>query len=105
MSSSFALKYEASRVSKYVLLQPGNPNYKGLNKSYAHPRGINFNDNDLCDEIHIHLIIDVSVYCKIKMREPKIGQLMQPIVEQTKLGWVVMSPGEEIKKISYLTQS
>ena len=106
LTSSFVLECEASKVDKDVLLQLKNPNYNRLKESYPHLRGINFNDSDLRDEIPIHLIIGVDVYCKIKMKkEPRIGQPGQPIAEQTKLGWVVMSPGEEIEKVSYLTQS
>ena len=38
-------------------------------------------------------------------KEPRIGQPCQPIAEMTRLGWVVMSPGEEVDKRSYLTHS
>ena len=106
LNSTFKVTSEANKVQKDTLLHLDNPHYSHLKETYDHLRRITFNPDDLREEIPVHLIIGVDVYCQIKMKkEPKLGQPRQPIAEMTKLGWVVMSPGEEVDKRSYLTHS
>lgn len=52
------------------------------------------------------MILGVDVFCRIKeKREPRIGKPGQPVAEFTKIGWVLMSSGEEVDKQSFLTQT
>ena len=47
-------------------------------------------------ELPVHVILRAGDYTKIKTQErARIGQPGEPIAELTKLGWVVISPGQE----------
>ena len=106
LNTRFSTTCEVSKVQKDVLLMIPNPNYKMMQETFHHLRGINFNDEIDKDELQVHMIIGVDVYCKIKVKkEPRIKEPGQPVAELTKFGWVLMSPGEEINKQTFLTQS
>ena len=47
-------------------------------------------------ELPVHVILGISDYTKIKTQErPRVGLPWQPIVELTKFGCVIVSPGQE----------
>ena len=47
-------------------------------------------------ELPVHVILGVNNYIKMKTQEwPRVGLPGEPIAELTKLGWVILSPGEE----------
>ena len=74
-----------------------------LQETFDHLRGIRFYDNLPKDELEVHLVIKVDVYCNIKeKKEPRIRRPGQPVAELTRFGWVAMSPDEEIYKQSFL---
>ena len=104
---NFSISCEVSKVKKDILLiKIPNPKYRRLQETFDRLRGIRFDDNLPKDELKVHLVIGVDVYCNIKeKKEPRIGRPGQPVAELTKFGWVVMFPGEEIDKQSFLTQS
>ena len=51
------------------------------------------NDMGVRNELPAHLIL--SAFCKMMTERPKVGKLREPIAENTKLGWIIMSPGCE----------
>ena len=56
------------------------------------------NDTDPKVELPNHLILGAREYTRIKVQEmPRVGQPGEPIAELTRLGWVLMSPGEEVE--------
>ena len=92
----FALKIESNKVEKEVLLEIPNPNYSEMQKTYAHLKDIVITDHDTKKDLPVHVILGAGDYTKIKTQErARVGQPGEPIAELTKLGWVVISPGQE----------
>ena len=61
------------------------------------------NERDTKPELPIYVILGVNDYVKIKMQKyPRVGKINEPIAEQTKMGWVIMSPGSESDLVSSL---
>lgn len=61
----------------------------------THLRGIRIDDNDQKENLPIHVILGASEYALIKTQTlARVGVLGQPIAEKTKVGWVIMSPGQ-----------
>ena len=53
-------------------------------------------DTDTKNLLPIHIILGARDFTKIKMEIcPRVGQIGEPFAEQTKMGWVVVSPGRE----------
>ena len=72
-------------------------------ETYDHLKGIKMNERDTKPELPIHVILGASDYVKIKMQKcPRVGKINEPIAEQTKMGWVIMSPDEESDLVSSL---
>ena len=73
-----------------------NPNYSEIQKKYAHLSDIIITDQDTRKDPPVHLILGAGDYTKIKTQErARVGQSGEPIAELTRLGWVVISPGQE----------
>ena len=72
-------------------------------ETYGHLKGIKMNETDTKPELPMHVILWTSDYVKIKMQKcPRVGKINEPIAEQTKVGWVIMSSGREIDFVSSL---
>ena len=72
-------------------------------ETYDHLKGIKMNERDAKTELPVHVILGASDYVKIKMQKcPRVGKINEPIAEQTKMGWVIMSPDEESDLVSSL---
>jgi hypothetical protein len=64
-------------------------------------------DNDSKPLLPAHLILGASVYAAIKIAEPpRVGLPRELVVEKTRFGWTMMSPGKEFDHSKMLlTQS
>ena len=72
-------------------------------ETYGHLKGIQMNERDIKPELPIHVILGASDYVKIKMPKfPRVGKINEPIAEQTKVGWIIMSSGRESNLVSSL---
>ena len=59
-------------------------------------KDLTINDTDTKKELPVHVLLEAGDYTKIKTQEmARVGQPGEPIAELTKLGWVVISPGQE----------
>ena len=96
INQEFKIGIEINKSEKGVLLELPNPNYPEIQKSYNHLKDITINDSDTKKELPVHVILGAGDYTKIKTQErARVGQPGEPIAELTKLGWVVISPGQE----------
>ena len=97
VSGDFQFKAEVNKVEREILLSLPNPNFESVLR-HQHLRDIKMNDTDMKAELPIHLILGASEYTRIKVQEmPRVGQPGEPVVELTRLGRVLMSPGKEVE--------
>ena len=93
MITSLNFKAEINKLEKNVFLELPNPKYQNLQNSYQHLKDIKVNDHDTKLELPVHVILGASNYTRIRTQErPRVGLPGEPIVELTKLGWVILSP-------------
>ena len=65
-------------------------------ETYDPLKDIKINERDTKPEFLIDVILGASDYVKIKIQKcPKVGKINEPIANQNKLGWVIMSPGRK----------
>ena len=103
---SFELNVGMHKVEKEILLTVPNPEYKTLLQSYSHFRGVFIDDDDTKAELPVHIVLGASNFSKIKTNMPaRIGKTGEPVAELTKIGWMIMSTGQEDHFNVYLTQS
>ena len=96
-----SFKAELCKVERRELLKLPNPHFVDLIKRYYHLRGITMDDHDQKEELPAHVILGASDYSRIKaMLKPRTGQPGEPVVEQTQLGWTIISPGLESESLS-----
>ena len=96
INQEFKIGIEINKLEKEVLLELPNPNYPEIQKSYNHLKDIIINVTDTKKELPVHVILGAGDYTKIKTQErARVGQPGEPIAELTKLGWAVISPGQE----------
>ena len=83
----FKFQAEINNLEKSALLELLNPKYRDLQDSYQHLKDIKINDRDKKRELHVHVILGVNDYTRIKTQErPKVGLPGEPMAELTKLG-------------------
>ena len=103
LDENFSFQTELNKLEREVLITLPNPKYNEMIETYDHLKGIKMNERDTKPELPIHVILGASDYVKIKMQKcPRVGKINEPIAEQTKMGWVIMSPGEESDLVSSL---
>ena len=94
--NTFTFETELNRLEREVLLTLPNPNYSSVINKYEHLKGVTMNENSKKFNLPIHAILGACDYAKIKTnKSPPVGDLGQPFAENTKVGWVLMSPGRE----------
>ena len=95
-SGDYELEVDLIKVNKGTLLEVENPQYKKLIESYSHLKGVKMDDYDTKPYLPVHVILGAGVFAKIKTdSRPRIGKQGDPVAEHTKLGWFILSPGEE----------
>ena len=103
LDENFSFQTELNKLEREVLITLPNPKYNEMIETYDHLKGIKMNERDTKPELPIHVILGASDYVKIKMRKcPRVGKINESIAEQTKMGWVIMSPGRESELVSSL---
>ena len=93
----FKINTEVTNVDRNKLLTLENPQYQGKINQYSHLQGVSMNDDDTKPELPVHVILGASEYAQIKTEtKPRVGHPGEPVAEQTRFGWTMMSPGKEI---------
>ena len=108
LDSDYELETNVTKVSKSELLFLDNPHYENLLQKYQHLKEVKLNETDSeRKSLPVHIVLGSGEYARVKTPErPRIGNEGQPIAELTKLGWFVMSPGNELDEATImLTQT
>ena len=103
----YEMAVKLMKVDKSELLTVDNPNYEGLIDHYPHLKGVTITERDKKSQLPIHIVLGSGEYARIKTKAPpRIGREFEPIAELTKLGWFIMSPGQEFDhNVMLLTQT
>ena len=103
LDENFSFQTELNKLEREVLITLPNPKYNEMIETYDHLKGIKMNERDTKPELPIHVILGASDYMKVKTKKcPRVGKINKPIAKQTRMGWVIMSPGREIDLVSSL---
>ena len=65
-----------------------------MRKKYAHLSDTIITDHDTKKNLLVHFILGTGGYTEIKT-QGRVEQSGEPIAEQTRLGWVLIFPGQE----------
>lgn len=104
VDGSFEFDARLTKVNKSELLRIDNPRYDTLIKRYQHLAVVRMDDSDTKERLPIHVILGVSEYTRIKTRsKPLVVGPGEPVAEQTKFRWFIMSPGVEYDKGTVLS--
>lgn len=102
-TKEFSMKAHLTKVDKSELLSLENPRYEELIAKYTHLKGVTMTDRDNKPKLPIHVVLGSGDYARIKTEtRPRIGKDCEPIAELTKLGWFLMSPGQEFDRNTML---
>ena len=103
----FSLPVCATKIEQRELLSLENPNYPEMLKRYSHLKGVQMEETDTKKILPIHVILGTNEYTKIKMAGyQRVGEIGEPIAEQTRFGWTIMSSGAEMDiENMFLTQT
>ena len=101
------LPVSATKIDQRELLTLDNPNYPQLLAKYPHLQGVQMEETDTKKILPIHVILGANEYTKIKMAGyQRAGAMGEPIAEQTRFGWAIMSSGVEVDlQNMFLTQT
>ena len=103
INCEFNFETELSHLEKKVLFELPNPKYWELQNTYVHLKDLQVDDHDPKCELPVHVILDISDYSKTKtQKRPRVGLPVEPISELTKLGWVIVTPGQETGVTNFL---
>lgn len=96
-SGDYKLEVNLTKVNRGELLSLENPQYEQLMKKYPHLKSVEMDDTDTKSLLPVHVILIAGVCVRIKTdTRPQVGNQGEPVAERTKLGWVILSLGEEI---------
>ncbi len=102
VNKTFQMSSEVSCVDRPVLLTLPNPRYIEVIANNPHLEGVEMDDVDSKPMLPVHMILGASDYSRVKTTTPtKVGDDGKPVVENTRLGWIIMSQGRETNH-SYL---
>ena len=103
----FSLPVCATKIEQRELLSLENPNYPEMLKRYSHLKGVQMEETDTKKILPIHVILGTNEYTKIKMAGyQRVGEIGEPIAEQTRFAWTIMSSGAEVDiENMFLTQT
>ena len=103
LDENFSFRTELNKLEREVLITLPNSKYNKVIETYDQLKGIQMNKRDTKPELLIHFILKARDYVKIKMEKcPRVGKMNEPIAEQTKMGWGIMSNGRESDLVSSL---
>ena len=96
-----------TKIEQRELLTLENPNYPEMLGRYPHLKGVRMEETDTKELLPIHVILGANEYTKIKMvGYQRAGAVGEPIAEQTRFGWTIMSSGAEVDSQNmFLTQT
>ena len=96
-----------TKIEQRELLTLENPNYPEMLGRYPHLKGVRMEETDTKELLPIHVILGANEYTKIKMAGyRRAGAVGEPIAEQTRFGWTIMSSGAEVDSQNmFLTQT
>ena len=87
---------QLSKIEKSELLSITNPQYGDLIKCYQHLSSINMVNTNTKSQLPINVILGSGDHAGIKTpTKPLIGWDGEPVVQRTKFGWTILSPGVE----------
>ena len=96
LDGNFSMSVKLTKVHKGELLTVDNPRYQQLISNHSHLKGIEIEDFDTKEQLPVHVVLGSGEYARIKTEtKPQIGRDGDPVAEKTKLGWFLMSPGQE----------
>ena len=97
MKGDFILEAEVTKIDRSELLSLANPKYKETIARYPHLKGVKMEDNDEKPMLPVHIVLGTNEYARIKTASiPRVGKPGEPVAEETRFGWTVMSPGDEV---------
>ena len=81
-------------MNAYVQKIMSLPHIRGTNPNKIHDFYAKLTSKP---ELPVHIILGASEYAQIKTEtKPRVGHPGEPVAEQTRFGWTMMSPGKEI---------
>ena len=93
LKSESTLTTQLNKLEKEVLLTLSDLKYNEMINEYNYLGGVPMHDTETKNQLPTHITLGASDLAKIKMGTcPRVGQTGEPFVEQTRMGWVIMSP-------------
>ena len=96
-----------TKIEQRELLTLENRNYPEMLRRYPHLKGVRMEETDTKELLPIYVILEANENTKIKMADyQRAGAVGEPIAEQTRFGWTIMSSGAEVDTQNvFLTQT
>ena len=99
----YQMDVRLTKVHKDKLLAIDNPNYDAIIARYSHLSDVKISDDDKKASLPVHVVLSGGEYARIKTEtKPQVGKDGEPVAEYTKLGWFIMSPGDEFDRSTML---